>query len=156
MADVSSKKMSEKDGMQVLKAAFNDTDYTISTSGFLDGKVGHRIKTVNVSSTIDDNYFFDEINVETATFANSSPVVTVGNTINFKVGQYVLLDVGNAGIPTGTTILSIDSSTQITMSASFTGSSGNQNLHAANLLKKLRLFFNNSTHDILLDAARVL
>lgn len=155
MADVSSKQLSQKDGMQVLRAAFNDNDMTISTSGFLDAKVGHRIKTKTVSAVIDENFFFDEVNVETATLTNSSGVVIVGNTINFKVGQFLLLDVGVDGIPDGATILSIDSSTQITMSAVFTGSTGSQNLHIANLIKKLRLYYNNSNHDILLDASRI-
>ena len=72
MAEVSSKSMSQKDGMQVLKAAFNDNDMTISTSGFLDGKVGHRLKTKVVSVTVDENLFFDEVHVETASFTNSS------------------------------------------------------------------------------------
>lgn len=155
MADVSSKQLSQKDAGQVLKAAFNDNDMTISTSGFLDGKVGHRIKTKTVSTVIDENYFFDEINVETASFVNGLATVTVGNTILFKVGQYVLLDVGTVGIPDGATIVSIDSSTQITMSAAFTGTTGSQNLHVANLIKKLRLYYNNSNHDILLDASRI-
>lgn len=155
MSEVSSKSMSQKDGMQVLKSAFNDNDMTISTSGFLDGKIGHRLKTKTVSATIDENLFFDEVHIETASFTNSSAIVTVSNTINFKVGQYLLLDVGTAGIPDDTTILSIDSSTQITMSASFTGSTGNETLHVANLIKRLRLQYNNAGHDILLDAARI-
>jgi len=155
MADVSSKPLSQKDGMQVLRAAFNDNDMTISTSGFLDAKVGHRIKTKTVSSVVDENFFFDEVNIETATLTNGLATVTVGNTINFKVGQYLLLDVGVAGIPDETTILSIDSSTQITMSASFTGTTGSQSLHIANLIKKLRLCYNNANHDILLDASRI-
>jgi len=155
MAEVSSKSMSQKDGMQVLKAAFNDNDMTISTSGFLDGKVGHRLKTKVVSVTVDENLFFDEVHVETASFTNSSAIVTVSNTINFKVGQYALLDVGTAGIPDDTTILSIDSSTQITLSAAYTGATGTETLHVANLIKRLRLQYNNAGHDILLVAARI-
>ena len=155
MSNVSSKASSSKDGMQVLKFAFNENDMTISTSGFLDGKVGHRLKTKTVSPTIDENLYFDEVNVVSATFTNSSAVVTVPSTINFQVGQYVLLDVGVAGIPDDTVILSIDSSTQITMSAAFTASGTTENLRVANLLKRLRLSYNNSNHDILLDASRI-
>lgn len=155
MAEVSTKVMSDQDGMQVLKSAYNDNDKTISTSGFLDGKVGHRLKTKTVSAVIDENYFFDEVSVESVSFTNGSAVVTVANTINYKVGQYVLLDIGSAGIPDDTTILSIDSSTQITMSAAFTGVTGSHDLHVANLIKKLRLFYNNAGHDILLDAGRI-
>lgn len=155
MSDVSSKQLSQKDAGQVLKAAFNDGDMTISTSGFLDGKIGHRLKTKVVSALIDENLFFDEVSVETSSFTNGSAVVTVPNTINFKVGQYLLLDVGTAGIPDDTVILSIDSSTQMTMSASFTAATGSYSLHVANLLKRIRLYYNNIAHNILLDAARI-
>lgn len=155
MSDVSSKSLSQKDSGQILRAAFNDNDMTLSTSGFLDGKVGHRLKTKTVSATVDENLFFDEVYVESVSFTNGSAVVTVPDTINFKVGQYLLLDVGTAGIPDDTTILSIDSSTQITMSASFTASTGTYTLHSANLVKRIRLAYNNSTHDLLLDAARI-
>lgn len=155
MADVSSKSLSQKDGMQVLRAAFNDNDMTISTSGFLDGKVGHRLKTKIVTAVIDENLFFDTVSSDSSTFTNGSAVVIVPDTVNFKVGQYVLLPVGESGIPDDTTILSIDSSTQITMSANFTASTGSYELHVANLLKRLRLYYNNSSHDVLLDAARI-
>lgn len=49
--------------------------------------------------------------------ATISALVTIGTT-NFKVGYYVL----GTGIPLGTTILSIDSPTDITMSATATTS----------------------------------
>ncbi len=155
MSEVSSKALSQKDGMQVLRAAFNDNDMTIGTSGFIDAKVGHRIKTKTVSAVLDENIYLDEVSVETVTFTNSSAVVSVANTINYKVGQVVLLDVGTAGIPDDTVILSIDSSTQITMSSAFTGSTGSYSLHVANLIKKLRLYYSDAAHNILLDAARI-
>ena len=154
MSNVSSKQMTDADASQVLRSAFNDNDMTISTSGFLDGKVGHRLKTKAVSATIDENLFFDQISNQTCTFTNGSAVVVVPNTINLAVGQYALLDVGTAGIPDDTTILSIDSSTQITLSANFTNTTGSYTGHFANLVKRIRILYNNSTHDILLDAAR--
>lgn len=150
---VSSKQMSEKDFGQVLRSVFSDEDKTISTSGFLDGKVGHRMQITTVSTTIDDNRFFDEVSIQTCTL-NSNTTVDVPNTGSLIVGQYVLLDLGTAGIPLNTTIASIDSATQITLSAAATVS-GSYSVHFANLLKRIRLVYNNSSHDILLDAARV-
>lgn len=148
--------MSQKDGMQVLRNAYNDTDATISTSGFVDTKVGARIKTITISATMDENQFFDEINIETCTFTTGSPVVTVTNTDLLVVGQYVLLDIGTAGITNGTKILSINApASQITMTANFTGATGSYTGHFANLLKRIRLLYDNSTHDNLLEAARV-
>lgn len=155
MPHVTSKPMSKRDPGQTLQSAFNDNDATISTSGFIDGKVGHRIKVTAISATMDESRYFDEINTEICTFTNGSPIVIVPNTTNFVVGQYVLLDIGNAGIPDGTTILSLDSSTQITMTNAFTGSTGAQTGHFANLLKRIRVLYNNANHDILLDATRV-
>lgn len=150
---VSTKRMSEKDFGQILRSAYSDEDKTISTSGFLDGKVGHRMQTTTVSSTIDDTRYFDEVSVQTCTL-NSNTTVNVPNTGSLSVGQYVLLDLGEAGIPLNTTIASIDSEVQITLSAAATVS-GSYSVHFANLLKRLRIVYNNSTHDILLDAARV-
>lgn len=155
MSDVTSKQMSQKDQDQILRTAFNDNDGTISTSGFVDGKVGHRIKTQAVSSTIDESYYFDEVNTQDCDFTMGSPTVVVENTIDFEVGQYVLLDVGTDGIPDGTTVLSIDSNTQITMSANFTGATNTYTGHFANLLKRIRIRYNNASHEILLDVARV-
>lgn len=37
------KPLSDRDGNQVLQGAFNDVDKTISTNGFLVGKVGHKV-----------------------------------------------------------------------------------------------------------------
>jgi hypothetical protein len=152
---VSSKKLSEKDASQALRLSFNDNDMTLSTAGFLDGKVGHRLKTLSPTSQLDNNYYYDELVVISAVFNNGSTVVSVPNTIGLQTGQTILLDVGLAGVPDLTTISSINVTTnQITMSASFTGSNGTYTLHSANLLKILTLYYNNATHDILLDAAR--
>lgn len=57
------KQMSEKDFQQVLRGAFNDVDKTVSTNGFLVGKVGHRVTcTVSTTSVANDTEtyeFFD-------------------------------------------------------------------------------------------------
>lgn len=152
---VSSKRLSEKDPGQVMRLAFNDNDMTLSTSGFLDGKVGHRLKTLSPSSQIDKNYYYDETVTLTASFTSGSAVVTVPNVIGMAVGQTVLLDVGTAGIPDLTTILSINPTTlQITMSANFTNTTGSYTLHVADLLKIITLYYSNAAHDNLLDAAR--
>lgn len=155
MSDITSKQMSEKDGMQVLRQSFNDNDATISTSGFLDGKVGHRIKTEAITANMDENSYFDEITVKTCTLTLGSAIVIVPNTIDLELNQFVLLDVGTSGIPDNTKILSIDSNTQITLTAAATAATGPYTVHFANLLKRIRILYNNSTHDILLDAARV-
>lgn len=61
------KKSSKKDGMQTLQMAFNDSDASITTSGFLTGKVGHKITleiiTTNVADDTEVYSFFDETNL---------------------------------------------------------------------------------------------
>lgn len=151
-----SKRMSDQSADQVLMTIFNENDATISTSGFLDGKVGTRIKTINITATMDENQYFDEINIQTATFTTGSPVVGVTNTDLLQVGQYVFLDIGTTGITTGTRILSINYTTsEVTMTANFTGVTGPYTGHFANLLKRIRLLYDNATHDNLLEASRV-
>lgn len=60
------KPLSERDGNQVLQGAFNDVDKTISTNGFLVGKVNHKITRVDTNPIFltglqagDDYSFFD-------------------------------------------------------------------------------------------------
>lgn len=57
------KNMSEKDFQQVLRGAFNDVDKTITTNGFLVGKVGHKvtctISTTNVANDTETYEFLD-------------------------------------------------------------------------------------------------
>jgi hypothetical protein len=48
------KKSTRKDGMQTLQMAFNDTDASITTNGFLVGKVGHKV-TLEVATTSSSN-----------------------------------------------------------------------------------------------------
>lgn len=45
-----SKPLSERDANQTLMAAFNESDHSITTAGFLVGRVGHKI-TMAISTT---------------------------------------------------------------------------------------------------------
>lgn len=150
----SSKAMSPKDAAQVLRSAYSDSDCTLQTSGFLDGKVGHRILTTSLSATVDLNTYLDELIVDTCTL-NSTTTVVVPNTINLSVGMTVLLDVGTAGVPAGTTIATIVDNTHVTLSQAATVS-GSFSVHFANIVKKIQIAYSDSTHATLVDAARVL
>lgn len=44
------KRLSDRDGMQVLQAACDDSTKTIAVSGFVNTKVGHKI-TLSISTT---------------------------------------------------------------------------------------------------------
>lgn len=150
MADTS-KPMSEKDYQQVLRGAFNDTDKTISTNGFLVGKVGHKITKTVVSSTVDDFRYLDAVATKTGTLSSGSPIVTGLTRANeLIVGQYIY----HADVPANTTILTIDSQSQITMSANATNS-GSASLQFANLLYRLRIEYNNTAHDDVVVAERL-
>lgn len=57
------KLLSERDANQTLQSAYNDVDATISTNGFLVGKVGNEVTlTVSTTTVAGDTYtytFFD-------------------------------------------------------------------------------------------------
>lgn len=57
------KSLSERDANQTLQSAYNDVDATISTNGFLVGKVGNQItlavSTTNVANDTETYSFFD-------------------------------------------------------------------------------------------------
>jgi hypothetical protein len=53
------KKFSERDANQTLQSAYNDVDATISTNGFLVGKVGNKVTVTANSATVDTYTFFD-------------------------------------------------------------------------------------------------
>jgi hypothetical protein len=59
-----SKGRSEMPGMKVLQTAFNEGDASLTTSGFLNAKVGHRvtlaISTTNVADDTETYSFYDE------------------------------------------------------------------------------------------------
>lgn len=48
------KSLSERDANQTLQSAFNDVDSSITTAGFLVGKVGHKV-TLTISTTTVSN-----------------------------------------------------------------------------------------------------
>jgi hypothetical protein len=50
MSNITSKPRSDQDSEGAIRSAYNDVDATISTNGFLVGKVGHKI-TMAVSTT---------------------------------------------------------------------------------------------------------
>lgn len=53
------KPLSERDHQQTLRSSYNDVDASLQVSGFLTGKVGHRVEVVNFSATVDDISFYD-------------------------------------------------------------------------------------------------
>jgi len=57
------KKGSKKDGLQTLQMAYNDVDASITTNGFLVGKIGHKVTlTISTTTVADDTEtysFFD-------------------------------------------------------------------------------------------------
>lgn len=57
------KKSTRKDGMQTLQMAYNDVDASLTTNGFLVGKVGHKvtldIQTTTVTNDTEVYSFFD-------------------------------------------------------------------------------------------------
>ena len=63
MSNKTAKVFSERDGDQVLQASFNDVNSTISTDGFLVGKVGRRIDVAVSTTTVandTETYSFSE------------------------------------------------------------------------------------------------
>lgn len=58
------KPLSERDANQTLQSAYNDVDATISTNGFVVGKVGNKISVVISTTTVPNDtvtftYFAD-------------------------------------------------------------------------------------------------
>ena len=58
------KQLSHRDGQQTLKGAFNDVDKSLTTNGFLVGKVGHKItlgiSTTSIANDTETYSFFDD------------------------------------------------------------------------------------------------
>lgn len=148
------KRLSQKDGMQVLQASLNDNDYSLNVSGFANAKVGHRITFTNVqaSPAIDDYRFLDMVESQTGTTTNTSAVVTgLTNALEtIQAGQYVY----GSGIPANTTVSSVDSNTQITLSANATASASTT-LRFGNLLYRIRVEYDTSSRDNVVDVERL-
>ena len=146
MSNISSKKFSNLDHKQVLQKAAGD-DGMLGVNGFANSKKGAKVNRTVVQATpaIDDYRFLDIVSTNSGTSTNGSAIVTIASTVDAVVGQYVYSDV-IAAIPNNTTILSVDSPTQITLSANaaFTGTS---NIKFANLLRRLRISYDTSTRD---------
>ena len=63
MANITQKTPSDLDYSQTLQGAFNDVDSTLSTNGFLVGKVGRKIVVTISSTTVSsdtETYAFSE------------------------------------------------------------------------------------------------
>lgn len=59
MANSTSKQASNLSNENVLRSAHNEVDASITTNGFLVGKVGHKIVRTIVSPIVDDYSFYD-------------------------------------------------------------------------------------------------
>jgi hypothetical protein len=70
MSTNTQKPMSLKDSGQVLKSALNDIDNSLSTSGFLTGKIGRKITQAITTTTItDDTEVFTFLETGTVLYA---------------------------------------------------------------------------------------
>ncbi len=154
MANVTSKKMSDMDGEQILRSIYSDNDMTIATSGFVSGKKGHRIETRAVSLTVDEYRYLDIFNTQTGSITSGSAIVTGLNTSTLAVGDYVSLSIGVSGIPLNVKISTVDSITQVTLDTNATAT-GSVSLRFAKLLRRELIEYNNAAHDVLLISERV-
>lgn len=151
---ISSKKYSEKSQEQIFQSAMNDNDNSIAISGYATSKVGAKVTVTNVvaSPAVDDVRYLDIVSTKTGTLTSTSP--TIKNLVNviedLTVGQYVFV----AGVPTNSTIISIDSDTQVTISANATAT-GSVSIKFANLLLRLRLSYDDSSRTNLVDSERL-
>lgn len=59
MAETSKKEQRFNTG-NVLASAFNPVDKSLTTAGFLTGKIGHKIEKVNVNATTEDYSYYDD------------------------------------------------------------------------------------------------
>jgi len=75
----SSKPISERDANQATRFAFNDVDKSVQTSGFLTGKVGHKI-TQAASTTTSPNDTLTFTYFDGATVLYAIQVIYTDNT----------------------------------------------------------------------------
>ena len=73
------KELSLKDGNQTLQAAFNDVDDSLTTGGFLTGKIGRRIEVGGAGSVETYSYIEDGVllYVLTLTYTDSTKATLV-------------------------------------------------------------------------------
>lgn len=148
---ISSKTMSDRDMAQTLRNAYTEEDKSLTTSGFITAKIGHKITRTVVSSTIEDYRYLDVVVTRNGTTSNGFPEITgLDKTIDLAVGQYVF----GTGIPQNAKILSIDSPSQITLDQNATAS-GTVSLKIANLLYRFRVEYDNASHDNVNDSERL-
>lgn len=144
---VTSKNMSDKDMGQAVRGAYNDHDKSITTSGFVSAKIGHCTTRTEVQSSpaIDDYRYFDIVRTDTATTSSGSAIVVgLSNaTERYEVGQYLI----STSIPANTKILSVDSNSQITISANATAT-GSTSIEFANLLRRERVTYNDASRSL--------
>ena len=154
MRGVSRKILEDKDQELIFRSAYTDDQKIIAVGSFLNTKVGHKITMTVVQSSpaIDDIRFLDAFNSQNGTLSSGSPIITGLQSAEtlYLAGQYVF---GN-GIPQNTTIVSIDSNSQITLSANAT-TNGSQTLKFANLLCLLRNQYNDASRSLLVDSERL-
>lgn len=59
MAENTTKRFSERDSGQTLQASFNDVDSSLTTNGYLTGKVGRKItQTISTTTVVGDTATF--------------------------------------------------------------------------------------------------
>lgn len=142
----STKTLSERDSGQVLQAAFNDNEKSLSVTSFAASKVGATITRTIVSSTVDDFRYLDVVATQTGSTHSNAVITGLSNLLSpnsqIVVGQYVF----GANIPANTTVLSVDSETQVTLTNN-ASSSISTSLQFANLLYLLEITYDDSSHD---------
>jgi len=60
MSETTSKQLSKLDYDQVIRATYNENDKSLTTSSFVDAKVGHKILRTAVDSVTDEFSYYDE------------------------------------------------------------------------------------------------
>src|ERR1017187_2068774 len=157
MAGISRKLLDDKGTDLIFRSAYTDDQKIIAVGSFLNTKVGHKITVTNfqVNPAIDDIRFLDVFNTISGTTTSGFPQVTglQNATSLYLVGQCVIDQTG-VNIPANSTILSIDSNTQITLSQNATAS-GSISIKFANLLCLLRNAYSDAIRSLLLDSERL-
>lgn len=142
-----SKRLSDADSNQIIQKISNLQNGTIATGGFVHLKVGHKVTrtTVSASPWIEDYREHDVVQTYTGTVAIGLATITgINNTSQLIVGQYVFNNTTTSGFPKNTTIVSIDSDSQVTVSNVSTVA-GSNSIQYANLLTRVRLTYDDAS-----------